>query len=51
MRNTFCGTVDYMSPEIIECKQYYFSVDMWTIGIFCYEMVTGKVPFSGNSQD
>lgn len=39
----FCGTIDYMAPEIISRDQYGFGVDYWAAGITLFEMLTGKV--------
>lgn len=42
---TFCGTSDYLSPEMILNKPYDKSIDWWSFGILIYEMVTGETPF------
>ena len=44
-RTTFCGTLDYVSPEVIQGKNYDFSVDLWSIGVLTYELITGSAPF------
>lgn len=44
-RTTFCGTRDYVSPEIVSGKNYDFKVDIWSIGVLTYELITGKPPF------
>ena len=44
-RNTYCGTLDYVSPEIIEGDGYDDSVDIWCIGVLTYELLVGKTPF------
>lgn len=44
-RSTLCGTLDYLSPEMVEGKQHTFSVDVWSIGILLYEFLVGKPPF------
>ncbi|EMG50149.1 Spindle assembly checkpoint kinase [Candida maltosa Xu316] len=44
-RLTLCGTPDYLSPEMIEHKHHDFAVDIWALGILCYEFLVGKPPF------
>ena len=44
-RLTICGTLDYLPPEMIESKSHDFSVDIWALGILCYELLVGKPPF------
>lgn len=48
-RQTFCGTYEYMAPEIFESEEYNGSVDIWSLGILLYEMLHGKSPFAGTS--
>lgn len=48
-RLTFCGTYEYMAPEIFENEEYNGSVDIWSLGILLYEMLHGQSPFVGNS--
>ena len=44
-RSSFCGTVEYMAPEIIESENYDYSVDIWSLGILLYELLMGYSPF------
>ena len=44
-RTTFCGTLDYLPPEMIRRETHNESVDAWALGILCYELLVGKPPF------
>lgn len=48
-RTTMCGTLDYLAPEILEKKKYDEKVDLWCLGVLCYEFLVGKPPFEANS--
>lgn len=43
--NTFCGTREYVAPEMLRGESYDTSLDFWTFGILLYEMVSGRTPF------
>ncbi|GAA5934526.1 aurora family serine/threonine-protein kinase [Sporobolomyces koalae] len=44
-RNTLCGTLDYLPPEMIESKEHTDKVDLWALGVLTYEFLVGSPPF------
>ena len=46
-----CGTLEYMSPELIQANGYGKDVDWWAVGILIYEMLYGFTPFDSNRLD
>ncbi|KAJ1982692.1 hypothetical protein H4R34_001629 [Dimargaris verticillata] len=48
--STFCGTIEYMAPEVLDEEPYDQSVDWWSLGILLYDMLTGSPPFKGKNR-
>jgi aurora kinase A len=48
-RETVCGTLDYLPPEMVEGKTHDETADIWSVGILCYEFLVGKPPFETSS--
>lgn len=48
-RTTLCGTLDYLPPEMIEGRMHDEKVDLWSLGVLCYEFLVGKPPFEAST--
>lgn len=46
-----CGTLDYLPPEMIEGRTYDEKVDLWCIGVLCYELLVGNPPFESSTHN
>lgn len=50
-RTTLCGTLDYLSPEMVHGRTHNEKVDLWSLGVLCYEFIVGRPPFESKSSD
>ncbi|PKA63961.1 CBL-interacting serine/threonine-protein kinase 23 [Apostasia shenzhenica] len=50
LAETLCGSPLYMAPEIMQLQKYDAKADLWSVGAILYQLVTGKTPFTGNTQ-
>ncbi|XP_072308715.1 aurora kinase A [Eucyclogobius newberryi] len=50
-RSTLCGTLDYLPPEMIEGKPHDQNVDLWSLGVLCYEFLIGQPPFEAKTHE
>jgi len=45
-----CGTPIYCSPEMIKGRIQHKTMDIWSLGVTLFELITGKIPFEGNTE-
>ncbi|OHS99920.1 CAMK family protein kinase [Tritrichomonas foetus] len=50
LTTTLCGSYPFVAPEILRNEKYSNSVDIWSLGVVLYVMVSGKLPFQSPSQ-
>lgn len=51
LNETYCGSAEYMSPEMLNGEAYSYGIDYYSLGAVLYEMVTGLPPFYSTEQD
>ncbi|XP_050301384.1 3-phosphoinositide-dependent protein kinase 1 [Anthonomus grandis grandis] len=49
-RNSFVGTAQFVSPEMLQESKSSFASDLWALGCIVYQMASGKMPFTGGSE-
>ncbi|XP_003374925.1 putative kinase domain protein [Trichinella spiralis] len=49
--STFCGTPEFLAPEVLSESMYTRSVDWWGLGVLIFEMLVGEPPFSGDDEE
>ncbi|SCU98906.1 LAFA_0G20780g1_1 [Lachancea sp. 'fantastica'] len=50
-RKTLCGTMDYLSPELIKFREYDNKADVWALGVLAFELLVGNPPFEESSKE
>lgn len=50
-RTTLCGTLDYLPPEMVRGNPHTKNVDLWSLGVLCYEFLVGSAPFHCETYD
>ncbi|OAF71932.1 hypothetical protein A3Q56_00289 [Intoshia linei] len=48
-RDTLCGTLDYLPPEMVKNERHDENVDIWSLGVLCFEFLAGYAPFESET--
>lgn len=51
MAGTICGTPLCMAPQVVDDEMYSYKADIWSLGVSYFELLTGRIPFNGQSLD
>lgn len=51
IRSTYCGTLDYLAPEMIDRKGHDTRLDLWNLGVLLFELLAGRAPFESKTQE
>ena len=50
-RDTYCGTLDYLAPEMVNRSGHTVKLDIWSLGVLLYEMLCGRAPFESKQKE